>query len=182
MCGKTEAYQVFTDSLLSATKGLPIVERFSLAEVKLLTQHASSSYIASMKLHQLVFTEEQTARESAAEFFLQTPAMPPPTAAAVDPDSLPPPATEQPPAAEEQPASDEAPPAGPPAAAPPAAEAEAEPPAAEPPLTDAALTDAIAATINAQMAAHQAQMAAEYAAQEQALLDRIGALEAKAAE
>ena len=46
-------------------------------------------------------------------------------------------------------------------------------------MSDSALTEAIAATISSQVAAHQAQMAAEYAAQEQALLDRIGALEVK---
>ena len=174
-CSKEEAFGVFTDGLLGATKGLPLAERFSLDEVRLLTEHATSSYLSAIKLHQLVFTEEQTVRDSELELFLQTPAVPPATDAAVDPDSLPPPEADD--------ANEEPTPA--PATADPAAEmpaAEAEPPAAEAEpaaMGDEALTAAIAATISSQVAAHQAQMAAEYAQQEQMLLDRVAALEAK---
>jgi len=172
-CSKEAGFQVFTEGLLSATKAMPPAERFSLAEVKLLTDHAMSSYVSAVKLHQLVFTEEQTVRESYLELFLQTPAKPPATADAVDPDSIMPPATA---------------PAGAPSSAPAPAPAPAEavpaeyapaPAEAVPGLDDAELTAAIAATINAQVAALQSKMTAEYAAQEQQLLDRIATLEAK---
>ena len=66
------------------------------------------------------------------------------------------------------------------AAEPPAEEAAApavEPP---PPLENAELAAAVSANVEHQMAALKAVVAQEYAAQEQALLDRIAALEAKA--
>ena len=183
LCSKEQAFSTFTDTLLRATKGLPLAERFSLEEVRRLTEHVTSSYLASLKLHQLVFTEEQTVRESEAELFLQTPAVPPPTDAAVDPSEVPPPDAEGDAAgaadadAAAQPAAAAAAANPPTAAAPAAPPADAAAPAA-PPGEDA-LTAAIAATISSQVAAHQAQMAAEFAAQEQLLLDRVAALESK---
>jgi len=169
-CSKEGAFQAFTDGLLSATKAMPLAERFSLAEVKLLTDHASSSYLSAVKLHQLVFTQEQTVRESYVELFLQTPAAPPATADAIDPNAIPPPVPVAAPASEA--------PAPAPEVPPPAEDA-AAPADAPPTLDDEQLTAAIAATISAQVAAIQSNMAGEYAAQEQALLDRIAALETK---
>ena len=185
LCAKEEAFSTFTDSLLRATKALPLAERFSLEEVRLLTEHVTSSYLSSLKLHQLVFTEEQTVRESEAELFLQTPAVPPPTEAAVDPSAVPPPNAEGEAADADAAAADaDADPAAPdgePAAGgeegADGSAAEASAPAEA--MGDEALTAAIAATISSQVAAHQAQMAAEFAAQEQVLLDRVAALETK---
>ena len=173
MCTKVEAFEFYKSALVGATKALPLTNRFSLGEVQALTSHANNSYIDSIKLHQLVFTQEQTIRESEAELFLQTPAVPPPMWTAVDPDALPPvnaPADAPAPADADAapPAADESAPEG-------EAEAATE---AEAPSNDA-LTDAISATINSQVAAHQSQLAAEFAAQEQTLLDRIGTLETK---
>ena len=172
-CSKEAGFQFFTECLLSATKALPIPHRFSLPEVKLLADHAMSSYLSAIKLHQLVFTEEQTVRESYLELFLQTPAKPPATADAIDPNAVPPPASA--PAGAPAPASDSAPA---PAEAVPAEYAPA-PAEATPGLDDEELTAAIAATVSSQVAALQSKMAADYAAQEQQLLDRIAALEAK---
>uniref|UniRef100_A0A7S2E3V6 Uncharacterized protein n=1 Tax=Haptolina brevifila TaxID=156173 RepID=A0A7S2E3V6_9EUKA len=172
-CSKEAGFKFFTEGLFEATKTMPLAERFSLAEVKLLTEHAMSSYLSAIKLHQLVFTEEQTVRESYLELFLQTPAKPPATADAVDPDSIMPPAPAPTSAPVPAPASAPAP-----AEAVPAEYAPA-PAEAVPGLDDEELTAAIAATINAQVAALQSKMTAEYAAQEQQLLDRIASLEAK---
>ena len=156
---------------------MPMAERYSLAEVQLLTGHATTSYLHALKLHQLVFTEEQVVRESSTELFLQTPAAPPPTSAAIDPDAMPPPAPAEPPAEAEADTYAEA--AAPTPAAAPAEEAAATPTEEAQPLADADLTAAITATINSQVAAHSAQLAAEYADQEQKLLNRIGELELK---
>ena len=172
-CSKLGAFGVFNDALLSQTKALPPSQRFSLPEVKQLTAFAETNYMSAIKLHQLVFTDEQTVRPSHVELFLQTPAAPPPTSAAVDPDSLPPPALVPAPAEAETEAPAEAPPAPVPAPAP--VDSVPEPP----PLQDEALTAAIAATIEAQVAALKQNMAAEYAEQEQAVLDRIKQLEAR---
>lgn len=174
MCSKADAYDVYKGGILTATKSLPLAERFSLEEVQTLTTHAISSYLDSIKLHQLVFTEEQTVRESAAELFLQTPSAPPPFGSAVDPDSAPAPAPTDA-DADAAPAPDDAAEVDAPAAV--EAEGGEDAPADAP--GDDALTEAIAATINSQVAAHQSQLAAEIAAQEQGLLDRIGALETK---
>ena len=141
-CSKEGAFQAFTDGLLNATKAMPLAERFSLAEVKLLTDHASSSYLSAVKLHQLVFTQEQTVRESYVELFLQTPAAPPATADAIDPNAIPPPAPVAAPASEA--------PAPAPEVPPPAEDA-AAPADAPPTLDDEQLTAAIAATISAQV-------------------------------
>jgi len=144
-CSKAEGFDFFMDAMLGATKALPLTERFSLSEVQSLTAHARTSYLDAIRLHQLVYTEEQTLRESSAELFLQTPAVPPPLKEWVEGSELPP--------------------------------APADEPAA--PAANDALTDAIAATINSQVEGHQQQLAAEFAAQEQVLLDRIAALETK---
>jgi len=171
-CSKTEAYDFYKDAMLGATKALPLDQRFSLAEVQALTGHAVSSYLDAIKLHQLVFTEEQTVRESSAELFLQTPAVPPPMSAAVDPDAAPAPAPDAEPA---EPPAEEATEA---AEQPPADEAPAD--EAPPPAENDALTDAISQTITAQVSAHREQLAAEFEAKEAPLLDRISTLEAKA--
>ena len=181
MCSKDEAFRHFTDSLLEATKALPAAERFSLTEVKRLTEYASSTYIASLKLQQLVYTESQALRESHTEVFLQTPAVPPPTSSAVEPTADADGEEEYAPEDQSVVGEGEAPPAsagGEAEADAPPAEGEAAPP--PPALGDEQLTEAISATIAEQAAAVQQQMAAEYAAQEQALLERIAALEARA--
>jgi len=170
-CTKAEAYGVFTDGLLSATKALPKAERFSLPEAKLLTEFANTNYLSSIKLHQLVYTEEQTVRPSHVELFLQTPAAPTPTADAIDPDAVPPPAEAEAPA-------DDAPPPPPEPAPEPAPEL-APAPAPAPQLEDEALTAAISATITSQVEALKQNMAAEYAQQEQEVLDRIAQLETR---
>ena len=172
LCSKVDALQFFTESLLTLTKSLPIPERFTLAEVQAFTHYATANYLEVIKLHQLVFTEEQTVRPSHIQLFVETPAKPPATADAIDPDAVPPPAPES--AVAEAPAPAEPPAAD--AAEPPAPEPEPEP---QPALGDEALAAAISATISSQVAALQQGMAAEYAAQEQYLLDRIAALEAK---
>jgi len=179
MCSRDEAFRFFTEQLLATTKALPIDGRFSLAEVQLLTDRAVTSYLSAIKLHQLVFTEEQTVRMSHADLFLQVPAVPPATSDAVDPDSLQTLEAEDTADAEGAPAADAegVPPAA--ASAPAANEAAPDASSAPPALDDEALTAAIGATISAQLAAHQSQMMAEYAAEEQRLLDRIGALEMK---
>jgi hypothetical protein len=179
-CSRYQTYERYTQEMLAATKA----DSFTLEELQAVTEHAEQSYLRSVKLHQLVFTEEQTTRESHAELFLQTPAAPPATADAVDPDSLPPPA----PAEEAAPVAEAA--AEPEAAPTAVAEAPAEAVAAEGAeaaaggeagraLEDDALTAAISATISDQVARLQTAMAAEYAAKEQQLLDRIAALETK---
>ena len=119
-------------------------------------------------------------RESSAELFLQTPAVPPALGSAVDPAT----AAAAPPAAADAAdvarARDEAAAEGADAAA-EAAEGEAAEGGmgdAAPPTNDA-LTEAIAATINSQVAAHQEQLSAEFQHQEQLLLDRVAALETK---
>lgn len=165
MCSKPDAYGFFTDSLLTVTKALPPAERFTLPEVKLLTEFVDTNYLACIKLHQLVFNEEQTVRSSHVELFLQTPAVPPATSSAVDPDTFfkapaPAPAPTEP-EPEQEP------------------EPEPEPPPKAPTLEDEALAAAIAATIEEQVAALKHNMAAEYAAQEREVLDRIAQLEAR---
>ena len=182
MCGKEDAFAVFKEGILSATKALPLAQRFSLEEVTACTGYVSTSYLMSLKLHQLVFTEEQTLRESAKELFLQTPAVPPATSEAVDPEELAREKAEAEAAAKAE--ADAAAAAAEAAAAPPAEEISYDaPPAEEAPAAEEseedALTAAIAKTISSQVAAVQQQVAAEYAAEEQKLLDRIGALESK---
>ena len=172
MCSKVVAYDQYKAGMLAATKSLPMVDRFSLEEVQTLTNYAITHYLDSIKLHQLVFTEEQTVRESAAELFLQTPAAPPPFGSAVDPEAAPAPAAPAEAAEEAEPAADEAAEAE----VPPAAEEDE--PAAEAPSDDV-LTEAISATINSQVAAHQSQLAAEIAAKDQLLLDKLASLESK---
>jgi len=178
MCSRDEAFRFFTEQLLATTKALPIDGRFSLAEVQMLTDRAVTSYLSAIKLHQLVFTEEQTVRMSHADLFLQVPAVPPATTDAVDPESLRALEAEDTVAAEGAPSAEAE---GAPAAAESAPAVDEATPdvTAPPPLDDEALTAAISATISAQLAAHQSQMMAEYAAEEQRLLDRIGALEVK---
>jgi hypothetical protein len=174
-CSKLEGFDFFKDALLSATKALPLAERFSLSEAQALTGYARSSYLDAIRLHQLVYIEEQSLRQSQAELFLQTPAEPPPLAKGVDPATMPPPEPDAPAAA--APAVDASDPAEPAAAPAADADAAAEPEAAAP--SNDALTEAIAATINSQVEAHQQQLAAEFAAKEQTLLNRIGVLESK---
>ena len=179
-CTKVEATAVFADHMLAETKALAPSERYTLPEVKALTRFATHNYLQSIKLHQLVFTEEQMIRDSHVELFLQTPAAPPATADAVDPDSIAAngdaePAAEAPAEAPAEGATDA------PADGSDEAPAEAPAPEATPTLEDEALTAAIAATVSAQVAAVQQNMAAEYAAQEQQVLDRIAALEAQCA-
>ena len=174
-CSKADAFDLFRDKMLGATKALPPTERFSLLEVQALTSYAQTSYLDSIKLHQLVFSEEQTVRQSAAELFLQTPAAPPPLASSADPPpeeaEAPAEAAAEGEAAAEDPAVDIS----------PEGEPAAEEGAAEGAASNDALTEAISATISSQVAAHQSQLAAEFATQEQQLLDRIGALETKLA-
>ena len=176
-CSKVDALAVFVDGMLAETKALPLRERFSRPEVEALTAHAQSSYLDSIKLHQLVFTQEQTERPSHVELFLQTPAEPPPTSAAVDPDSIVPPDA---PDAAAAPAPAPAAPA-PAAAAPEPAPAPAAEEEEEPTLADAEMAEALKAVISSQVAALHKGMAAEYAQQEQLMLDRIAALETKVA-
>ena len=121
-------------------------------------------------------TEEQTIRASHVELFLQTPAQPPPTSSAVDPDSIVPPGAEE---AVEASEDAEVSPAPAPAAPGPAAADELAPDDDEPALADPELAEALKATISAQVASLHKSMAAQYASDEQVLLDRIAALEAK---
>jgi hypothetical protein len=171
--GRDDGFRYFADQLLAATKALPVPDRFTLLEVQALSQHAQSAYLQNIKLHQLVFTQRQTTRESEAQLFLQTPAIPPPLADASDE----PPSTEEPasapeavPEADAAAAAEEAPAVE--------APAEAEAPAVEGDgLGNAELTEAINKALSTQVEGLQAQMAAEYAAQEQELLERIAKLE-----
>mmetsp|Transcript_9014 Transcript_9014/g.18195 ORF Transcript_9014/g.18195 Transcript_9014/m.18195 type:complete len:284 (+) Transcript_9014:18-869(+) len=171
---RDDGFQFFAEQLLAATKALPVPDRFTLLEAQAISQHVQSAYLQNIKLHQLVFTQRQTTRESEAQLFLQTPAMPPPLSDASD----------EPPSAEEAPASSQAavPEAAAAAAAPEAAPVEevpAEAPAAleDDGLGNAELTAAINKAVGLQVEGLQAQLAAEYASQEQALLDRIAKLE-----
>jgi len=173
--GRDDGFRFFADQLLAATKALPVPDRFTLLEAQALSQHAQSAYLQNIKLHQLVFTQRQTTRESEAQLFLQTPAMPPPLVDARE---------EGVESAEETPASTEeavleADAAAVSEAAPAAeAPAEAEAPVVEDDgLGNAELTEAINKALTTQVEGLQAQMAAEYASQEQALLDRISKLE-----
>ena len=84
MVSRQEAFTFFADQLLSATKALPVADRFSVLEVQRLSEHMQRAYLQNLKLHQLVFTQQQTTRESEAQLFLQTPAKPPPLAEAGD--------------------------------------------------------------------------------------------------
>lgn len=173
--GRDDGFRYFADQLLAATKALPVPDRFTLLEAQALSQHAQSAYLQSIKLHQLVFTQRQTTRESEAQLFLQTPAVPPPLTDASD----------EPPSAEEPASAPEAVPEADAAAAAaeeaPAVEApaEAEAPAAveDDGLGNAELTEAINKALSTQVEGLQAQMAAEYSSQEQALLERIAKLE-----
>jgi len=181
MCTAKEGFQFFAGAILAATKALPVRDRFSYVEMQALSEHVRTAYLQSIKLHQLVFAQRQTTRDSSADLFVQTPYPPMPLAAASDEPPPAPPAA-APEAAPEAPAAApaEAPAAAPaeePAAAP--AEAPAAAPAAEPPLGDAALAEAIGKSMEAQVAALKERMAAEYAAQESALLERISKLESK---
>eukprot|EP00964_Phaeocystis_antarctica_P029974 scaffold16904_cov72-Phaeocystis_antarctica.AAC.10 len=172
--GRDDGFRYFADQLLAATKALPVPDRFTLLEAQALSQHAQSAYLQSIKLHQLVFTQRQTTRESEAQLFLQTPAVPPPLTDASD----------EPPSAEEPASAPEAVPEADAAAAAeeaPAVEAPAEAPAPaaveDDGLGNAELTEAINKALSTQVEGLQAQMAAEYSSQEQALLERIAKLE-----
>jgi hypothetical protein len=175
MVSRQEAFTFFADQLLSATKALPVADRFSVLEVQRLSEHMQRAYLQNLKLHQLVFTQQQTTRESEAQLFLQTPAKPPPLAEAGDEPPAPPAS-----APEADPEAAAVPEAAAPEAAPPAdAAAPAAAPAApaDDGLGNAELTAALNKALNLQVEALQAQMTAEYGAQEQALLDRIAKLE-----
>jgi len=171
---KQACLRFFADQILTKTKALPPADRFTVPEIKLVTEHFQETYIPTIKLHQHVFTRQQAERQSEAELFLHTPAVPMPLSGGIDVETLTP--AQAP--AEEAPAEGATPAEA--EAAPPPAE-EAAPPAVEPPppLENAELAAAIPKYIEAQSVAIRSQLEREYAAQEQALLDRISALEAK---
>jgi len=180
---KPELYRFFSDKLLSATKNMPIADRFTLQEVEAITAHARTTALDQLLLIRLVFTQPQTVRRSEAEYFVQQPAAP---CSLSDTIGEPPEDNEatDAPAAAPSDAADlpEGPPteeAEAPANAPETAPCEPEGAVSGGSGGGSELTEAIGEAISSYMNQLKTQMTAEYEAREAKLRERIDKLEKK---